>query len=209
MLISAIFISQGQGECKNMGVIENKHSPVFPEQEYIWYGKRKDGSFIYEYDNDKNETMFDYIDAASITEFGMLGNGITFSFNIQSGNFYINDKLLEIDVNIGDEKVNTSGPKDLIEYKLAHTDGVVQGRTIKKYTRTIDGYFVGYKMLIKNNTYYQVNIGIPVSGADRRPFIGFKVCAPKNTELGVSLNNSKKESVKLQKNKTGYLNVYF
>ena len=191
----------------NMNTIENKRSPVFPEQEYIWYGKRANGSFVYEYDDEKNEVMFDYLDKTDITEFGILGNGCTFSFDVESGKFYINGNELAFNVRTGEKEINTAGPKDLIEYKLAHTDGVVQGRCIRKYIRSIDGYFVGYKMTVNEKVYYQVNLGIPVSGADRRPFLGFKVCTPENTEFVVTYNG-KQTSTKLEKNKTGYLNVY-
>ena len=194
-----------------LNTVENKRSPIYPEQEYIWYCKKNNNSYIYEYDNDKHETMFDYLDKANIVEFGLLGNGITFSFDVDSGIFYINDKALDMDLYIGAKEIKPIGAKDIIEYKMAHTDGIMQGGRLKRYVRNIDGYFVGYKMSLDNGVYYQANIGIPVTGNDRRPFIGFKISAPKKSTFKAIIKNQNNNtgSIELEPNRSNYLNLYF
>ena len=194
-----------------MGAIENKQSPIFPKQDYIWYAIDNDGKYIYEYDNDLNETMFDYLDKSNIKHFGLLGNELTFSFDRETGIFYILDKPIDLKIFINDEQLSFIGEKDIIQFKMAHTDGVVRKNQLQRYRRMIDGFFMGYKMKIDFNgmdLYLQINIGIPVTGSDRRPFMGIKITSPIETICNIKLNNKDNE-LKLEANKSNFTNIYF
>ena len=191
--------------------IEKNKSPMWPKQDYIWYAIDKDDKKIYEYDNNLKETMFDYLDKSNIKHFGLLGNGLTFSFDIETGIFYILDKPINLDISINNESLNLNGNKDIIQFKMAHTDGVIKKDRIQNYIRTIDGFFMGYKMKTNFNDsilYLQINIGIPVTGSDRRPFIGIKITSPITEECIIKLNN-KETKFELEENKSSFINVYF
>jgi len=194
-----------------MNAIENKQSPMFPKQDYIWYAIDNNDKYIYEYDNDLKETMFDYLDKTNIKHFGLLGNGLTFSFDRESGTFYINNNPIDLEIFIEDKKLSFVGEKDIIQFKMAHTDGVIKKNQLQRYRRTIDGFFMGYKMKIdfdRKDLFLQINIGIPVTGEDRRPFVGIKITSPIETICNVKLNK-KETSIELEKDKSNFTNIYF
>ena len=70
---------------------------------------------------------------------------------------------------------------------------------------------MGYKMKIDfhgNILYLQINIGIPMTGEDRRPFVGIKITSPIDAICNVKLNNKDNE-MKLEEGKSNFINVYF
>lgn len=191
--------------------IENKRSPIYPQQDYIWYAINNDNSKVYEYDNNKKETMFDYLDKTNVKHFGLLGNGITFSFDRESGQFYISDKPIDLSININNKPISLKGDKDIIQFKMAHTDGSFIKKGPITYRKSIDGFFMGYKMkttIDNKDLYIQINIGIPMAGEDRRPFLGIKITSPVNDICIITLNKKETE-LKLEEGKSNFVNIYF
>ena len=193
--------------------VENLRCPTYPNQEYIWFAEYNDSSKIYEIENDGKENPFDYIDKNNIKNFGLIGNGIKFEYNLETGIFDISNKKFFILIENKDKIIDIEKQKkDIITFKMAHTDGMIVGRKVTRYKRFIDGYFVGYKTNI-DDIYIQILFGIPVTGEDRRPFFGVKISDKTNSEYIVSLKQENnlidQKELSVKNNKAAATNLYF
>lgn len=202
-----------------MGAIENYLSPVKDEgQVYIYFAKYFDGKEIYEYDNEENHLRFKDVDQSSTKYFGLIGNGMKMYWDISTGIFHLGKNEYIIKISSDDEIVNYLGiNKDLITFKNAHTDSMINGGTIQDVgNNIIDAYFVGFKMNYKS-LFIQILFGIPVTGTDRRPFFGIRISNKEdklyNVELlGLNGENKMKFSkneVLLKDGKSSVTELYF
>lgn len=202
-----------------MGVIENYLSPVKDEgQVYIYFAKYFDGKEIYEYDNEGNHLIFKDVDQSHTKYFGLIGNGMKMYWDISTGIFHLGKNEYIIKISSDDEVVNYLGiNKDLITFKNAHTDSMINGGTIQGVgNNIIDAYFIGFKMNYKS-LFIQILFGIPVTGTDRRPFFGIRISNKEdklyNVELlGLNGENKMKFSkneVLLKDGKSSVTELYF
>jgi hypothetical protein len=188
-------------------MIEQNTSPLEPKQEYIWFADYEDGNSIYEFDNSKKETSFYDIDQDKVITYGLLGNHLRISFNKQSGIFNIGGAEYPVFITINNKKVDLHKiEKKLVHFKMGHSDMLMVPNKPNEYTRSIDGYFFGYRL-----TYDKLNIqiifGIPVAGEDRRLFFGIKASSQLNAQVKVQIGD-KSKILPLKSNKTKAVNVY-
>ena len=188
-------------------LLERKISPIATKQEYIWFGKYNDNSYIYEVDQDKKEMSFEEILQDKINEFGLIGNGLKLSFIKSTGNFNINGQENKVFITKDDVPLMFNTPKDIIQFKTGHTDGVFLGRKIQRYERFIDGYFFGYKTKI-DNLHLQIVLNILVAGQNRRPFWEIKASNNKTTKLAINIGE-RKAQLELQPNKINTAKLFF
>lgn len=202
-----------------MGAIENYLSPVKDEgQVYIYFAKYFDGKEIYEYDNEENHLKFKDVIQSHTKYFGLIGNGMKMYWDISTGIFHLGKNEYIIKISSDDEVVNYLGiNKDLITFKNAHTDSMINGGTIQGVgSNIIDAYFIGFKMNYKS-LFIQILFGIPVTGTDRRPFFGIRISNKEdklyNVELlGLNGENKMKFSkneVLLKDGKSSVTELYF
>ena len=202
-----------------MGAIENYLSPVKDEgQVYIYFAKYFDGKEIYEYDNEGNHLRFQDVNQSHTKYFGLIGNGMKMYWDISTGIFHLGKNEYIIKISSDDEIVNYLGiNKDLITFKNAHTDSMINGGTIQGVgSNIIDAYFIGFKMNYKS-LFIQILFGIPVTGTDRRPFFGIRISNKEdklyNVELlGLNGENKMKFSkneVLLKDGKSSVTELYF
>ena len=203
--------------------IEKLMSPE-NDQCYIYYAEYFDGTILYEYDNDHNHLDFNSIDQSKVKYFGFIGNGMKIYWDIQTCIFYIRNKEYSVDVYSEDENISipiSTQKKDLITFKLAHTDCLISGgATIPKNERgnIIDTFFIGFKTNYNENVYIQILFGIPMTGQDRRPFFGVRISSKNDkiyTAKLVGLNetedtsNFSKKEIKLKDGKSSAVELYF
>ena len=202
-----------------MGAIENYLSPVKDEgQVYIYFAKYFDGKEIYEYDNEENHLKFKDVIQSHTKYFGLIGNGMKMYWDISTGIFHLGKNEYIIKISSDDEVVNYLGiNKDLITFKNAHTDSMINGGTIQGVgSNIIDAYFIGFKMNYKS-LFIQILFGIPVTGTDRKPFFGIRISNKEdklyNVELlGLNGENKMKFSkneVLLKDGKSSVTELYF
>lgn len=199
--------------------LEQYMSPVRNEgQSYIYFAKYFNGKEVYEYDNETNHLNFNDIDQSHTKYFGLIGNGMKMYWDISTGIFHLGKNEYIINISSGEEIVNYIGiDKDLITFKNAHTDSMINGGQIENIgTNIIDSYFIGFKMNFKS-VFIQIVFGIPVSGNDRRPFFGVRISNKEDKKYNVELvglngeNKMKfsKNEMILKDGKSSIIELYF
>lgn len=169
--------------------LEQYLSPVRNDgQSYIYFAKYFNGKEIYEYDNETTHLNFNDIDQSHTKYFGLIGNGMKMYWDISTGIFHLGKNEYIINISSEDEIINYIGVnKDLITFKNAHTDSMINGGQIENIgNNIIDSYFTGFKMNFKS-IFIQILFGIPVTGNDRRPFFGVRISNKEDKKYNVEL----------------------
>ena len=201
-----------------MNSIEELLSPAAKEgQDYIYFAKYYDRSFIYEYDNDLNHFKFDDIDKSKVKLFGLIGNGIKLYWDIPTGIFHIGKNEYGIRISNGSLELPQYGmQKDLITFKVAHTDAIVSGGKTTSMGNIIDSYFIGFKMSVET-AFVQILFSIPINGEDLRPFFAVRISNKQDSNytaelLGLNGEDSSKFSKKdinVKDGKSSITQLYF
>ncbi len=188
-------------------MLKKNISPLHPQQEYIWFADYGNNQLVYEFDDDKKETSFYDIDQDKTQFFGLIGNGLRLSFNKETGTFILNNKEYPVSIQLNQTDINLKDQdKRLVHFKLGHTDAVIINRKINRYERNIDGYFFGYRFTY-DQVYMQIIFGIPVAGADRRPFFGIKISSNISAKIQIQIG-TKAQTLDITSNKTETTNIY-
>jgi hypothetical protein len=188
-------------------------------QVYIYYAQYFDGTILYEYDNDHNHLDFNSIDQDKVKYFGFIGNGMKIYWDIPAGILHIGKREYMIKISSPNSILPIIGSKkDLITFKMAHTDSLVCGGSIKKSDlgNIIDGFYIGFKMNL-DSVFTQILFGIPVTGKDLRPYFGVRISNKKDeiytAELiglnGEDESNFTKTNIELKDGKSSAVELYF
>ena len=201
--------------------IESLKSPE-NDQEYIYFAEYYDGTILYEYDNDHNHLNFNSIEQDKVHYFGFIGNGMKVYWDLQTGLFYIGKQWYKIVISAIEDENNfipvsvESQKKDLITFKEAHTDCLINGGYLPEDQRgnIIDGYFIGFKTKMED-VFIQILFSIPVTGADRRPFFGVRISSKNDKTYRAELtgttdsNKFSRKDIKLRDGKSSAVELRF
>ena len=201
--------------------IERLLSPVKDDgQVYIYYAEYYDGTRLYEYDDEQNHLDFKNIDQSKVKYFGLIGNMMNIYWDIPTGILHIgkNEYMIKITSSNGNTLPVIGSKKDLITFKMAHTDNMISGGAIQKSEKgnVIDHFCIGYKMNL-DEVFTQIIFDIPVTGSDRRPFFGVRI-SNKNDSIytaelvglnGEDSSKFTKTEIKLKDGKSSAVELYF
>jgi hypothetical protein len=99
----------------------NNMSPV--EQEYVWYSENVNGEIYSEFDfKTKKENSFYNIDKKNIVRFGLIGEGKKLYYEINSGIFKLNGKMVEIIYKTDNFEYYLTGQNDLYRDLITYKD---------------------------------------------------------------------------------------
>lgn len=199
-------------------LIEKLRSPEH-DQAYIYYAEYYDGTKLYEYDDNHVHTDFKDIDQSKVKYFGLIGNGMKIYWDIPTGILHIGKKEFMIKLSSNASVLPMIGvKKDLITFKMAHTDSVISGGVIQKSEKgnVIDAYFIGFKMNL-DSVYTQILFSIPMTGPDRKPFFGVRISNKNNENYTAELvgltgedeSRFTKKEIKLKDGKSSAVELYF
>lgn len=199
-------------------MIEQLLSPASNDgQDYIYFAKYFDGKILYEYDEDLNHLDFNSIEKGKVKQFGLIGNGIKLYWDIPTGIFHIGKNEYGIRITNGSLELPQYGiQKDLITFKMAHTDSLVSGGSTKSLGNIIDSYFVGFKMNVET-AFVQILFSIPINGEDLRPFFAVRISNKQDSKytaelLGLNGEDSSKfskQDINLKDGKSSVTQLYF
>lgn len=145
-----------------MGTIKELMSPLKDEGiDYIWYAKYNDDSFKYESDDSKNRTDFDsvYKDRDKIKQFGLLGEGRTINYQLDSGEICNNDAtgfdydkfLFSLTTDNGTVEITDNPDADYTDFtarKYIHTD-ISLGQDVHDVVPEVGPIAFGYTTTIE------------------------------------------------------------
>jgi hypothetical protein len=162
---------------------------------------------------------FNSIDQTKVKYFGFIGNGMKIYWDIPAGILHIGKREYMVKILSSNSILPISGSKkDLITFKMAHTDNLVCGGVIKKSDlgNIIDGFYIGFKMNL-DSVFTQILFCIPVTGTDLRPYFGVRISNKKDkiyTAELVGLNgedesNFTKTNIELKDGKSSAVELYF
>ena len=199
-------------------MLEQLLSPASNDgQDYIYFVKYFNGKTLYEYDEDLNHFDFKDINQSQVKLFGLIGNGIKLYWDIPAGIFHIGKNEYGIRISNGSLELPQYGiTKDLITFKMAHTDSIVSGGSTKSLGNIIDSYFVGFKMNVET-AFVQILFSIPINGEDLRPFFAVRISNKQDSNytaelLGLNGEDSSKFSKKdinLKDGKSSVTQLFF
>ncbi|MBV6713965.1 hypothetical protein [Paenibacillus chitinolyticus] len=191
----------------------NPYSPV--SQALIWLAEYENGEFFSEYDPDtKKEHGFSEIERNKLVRFGQIGLGHRFYYEVSSGTFKIDGKMIELVYKDGDNEYALTGQqqpyRDLIAYKDMEFTFNPNGEA-DNGTNQIVQYNFGYKAELQTGPVHfhlQILYKIPTDG--RPAYFYIKLVSDKtlNGELVIKRNGIVVDSVNapLSKNKGGEIN---
>lgn len=197
--------------------IEMLRSPEH-DQAYIYFAEYFNGEILYEYDNDHNHLDFKDIVQSKVKYFGFIGNGIKVYWDIPAGILHIGKREYTVKLSSSKGTLSFIGKKDLITFKLAHTDSMINGGTLPKNERgnIIDCFFIGFKMNL-DSVFTQILFAIPVTGQDRRSYFAVRI-SNKNDEIytaeligmnGEDESKFSKKEIELKDGKSSATELYF
>ena len=198
--------------------IEMLRSPEH-DQAYIYYAEYFDGTVLYEYDNDHIHLNFKDIEQDKVKYFGFIGNGLKIYWDIPSGILHIGKREYFLNLSSGKRALSFIGvKKDLITFKLAHTDSMINGGELPENERgnIIDAFFIGFKMNL-DSVFTQILFSIPMTGKDRRPYFAVRI-SNKNDEIytaeligmnGEDESKFSKKEIELKDGKSSAAELYF
>ena len=198
--------------------IENFLSPE-DDQCYIYYAEYFDGTVLYEYTNDHVHLDFKSIDQSKVKYFGFIGNGLKFYWDIPSGILHIGKQEYMIRISSNNSVLPITGAKkDLITFKSAHTDCLLNGGTLpaNEQGNIIDEFSIGFKMNL-NSVFTQILFNIPMTSQDKRPYFGVRI-SNKNDEIytaelvgmnGEDESKFTKKEIRLRDGKSSAVELYF
>lgn len=200
-----------------MNIFQSLMSKKLPfKQDFIWLGEYYDKTFISEFDfKTRKPNSFYDIDRKKLINFGLIGTGYSFYFNVVGGQFYIQNTPISFSVEINNKEypltIENRAYRDIITYKDA--ESILD---ISKHQRSGTGktnitqFNVGYKINIKTpeaKIHFQPILKIPYNNP---VYFELKLTSDKNVDgvLNVYKNGKKvsNTSMNMKENISGHVN---
>lgn len=136
-------------------------------QDFIWFVNYLDGGLLCEIDQYGRQHMFAEIKKDMVRYFGMSGHGMTLCYDVSSGIFNLEGRIVEFFYLVGGKEYALTGQfklyNDFITYKQATTDlDPINGSTVTQ----IQKYCFGYKTHLQINEvifYFKPIVFVPYS----------------------------------------------
>lgn len=199
--------------------LDNNFSPIYRDgQLFIWKAEYDDGTYVYEFDDNKKETNFNELNQDKISKFYLVGNGGFIWFSMEDGIIHLDgDREINIKfINNKEYNITNLGKDHYTEveqYKRGEcffSGGQIESNPTLRPCE----HFIGYKgnriLLGKDILYFRVIFSLDTKGNPYKLKIGLSSTNTyNNSKLVITYGNSTLESDELNLKRDGYYEYTF